>query len=265
MYFVLLDQSLEEPKADDVAAGVGGELWEVHGGGFYHVKKYKVAPPTLPDHLALVQVGGLHDVALGLRPDGRPLLLQRERLSDRPLIADLSSWEAVGSVSRCSSSPGSSTTCSAGRSRASSARGAACPADDARRLGLRSSCSGPRRVPPGRRDARHDHGGERLLQHHPGPPGADQREEGGPRARSDARHLARKQVWCTTTTSRCRCCSRCSPGTSRSSTDADSWLMLIVDDADRRLDPAVLQPAPPGPDAWAIPGRRRSRSPGSRS
>ena len=31
---------------------MGGELWEVHGGGFYHVQKYRVAPRTLPDHLA---------------------------------------------------------------------------------------------------------------------------------------------------------------------------------------------------------------------
>jgi uncharacterized membrane protein len=52
-YFVLLDQSLRPPKdASDADAGVGGELWEVHGGGFYHVQKYVVAPPKLPDHLA---------------------------------------------------------------------------------------------------------------------------------------------------------------------------------------------------------------------
>ena len=52
-YFVLLDQSLRSPKEErDRAAGVGGELWEVHGGGFYQVQKYVVAPPRLPDHLA---------------------------------------------------------------------------------------------------------------------------------------------------------------------------------------------------------------------
>jgi uncharacterized membrane protein len=52
-YFVLLDQSLRFPKdVSDREAGVGGELWEVHGGGFYHVQKYRVAPPELPDHLA---------------------------------------------------------------------------------------------------------------------------------------------------------------------------------------------------------------------
>ena len=52
-YFVLLDQSLRPAKdTADRDAGVGGELWEVHGGGFYHVQKYVVAPPRLPDHLA---------------------------------------------------------------------------------------------------------------------------------------------------------------------------------------------------------------------
>ena len=52
-YFVLLDQSLRRPMDEtDAAAGVGGELWEVHGGGFYHVQKYVVAPPRLPDHVA---------------------------------------------------------------------------------------------------------------------------------------------------------------------------------------------------------------------
>ena len=51
-YFIWLDNSLEAPKdpADD-EKGVGGELWSVHGGGFYHVQKYRVAPPVLPETL----------------------------------------------------------------------------------------------------------------------------------------------------------------------------------------------------------------------
>jgi uncharacterized membrane protein len=52
-YFVLLDQSLRPPKdAADAEEGVGGELWEVHGGGFYQVQKYVVAPRVLPEHVA---------------------------------------------------------------------------------------------------------------------------------------------------------------------------------------------------------------------
>ena len=58
----------------DADAGVGGELWEVHGGGFYQVQKYVVAPPRAARPPRLVQVGGVRDVALGLRADARPLL-----------------------------------------------------------------------------------------------------------------------------------------------------------------------------------------------
>jgi uncharacterized membrane protein len=51
-YFVWLDNHLV-PPADPAHAkkGVGGELWSVHGGGFYHAQKYRVAPETLPTTL----------------------------------------------------------------------------------------------------------------------------------------------------------------------------------------------------------------------
>ena len=51
-YFVWLDNHLLTPK-DKAAAdkGVSGELWAVHGGGFYNAQKYKVAPATLPEPL----------------------------------------------------------------------------------------------------------------------------------------------------------------------------------------------------------------------
>ena len=48
-YFIWLDNSLEPARrARDAGEGVGGELWAVHGGGFYHVQKYRVAPAALP-------------------------------------------------------------------------------------------------------------------------------------------------------------------------------------------------------------------------
>lgn len=51
-YFVWLDNHLEKPQSSlDDRKGVGGELWSVHGGGFYHAQKYKVAPPALPEKL----------------------------------------------------------------------------------------------------------------------------------------------------------------------------------------------------------------------
>jgi uncharacterized membrane protein len=51
-YFIWLDNHLQAPKEPaDEAKGVGGELWSVHGGGFYQAQKYKVAPRVLPETL----------------------------------------------------------------------------------------------------------------------------------------------------------------------------------------------------------------------
>jgi uncharacterized membrane protein len=51
-YFIALDNHLE-PPADprDAQRGVGGEAWEIHGGGFYRVEKFRVAPARLPEPL----------------------------------------------------------------------------------------------------------------------------------------------------------------------------------------------------------------------
>lgn len=51
-YFVFLDSSLTPPEDEQLKKdGVSGELWAVHGGGFYHPVKFAVSPPKLPDHL----------------------------------------------------------------------------------------------------------------------------------------------------------------------------------------------------------------------
>jgi uncharacterized membrane protein len=51
-YFVALDQHLHEPRDErDRERGVGGESWEIHGGGFYRIEKFRVAPPQLPKPL----------------------------------------------------------------------------------------------------------------------------------------------------------------------------------------------------------------------
>jgi len=51
-YFVMLDNSLEKPQdRESLDKGVGGEQWAVHGGGFYNMQKYTVAPPEMPDDL----------------------------------------------------------------------------------------------------------------------------------------------------------------------------------------------------------------------
>lgn len=48
-YFIALDLGLR--KAPDLPPGAHGEEWQVHGGGFYHIRKYLVAPEQMPEHL----------------------------------------------------------------------------------------------------------------------------------------------------------------------------------------------------------------------
>ena len=46
-YFIALDLGLNR----NIAGPADGEEWQVHGGGFYHVQKYLVAPEAMPEHL----------------------------------------------------------------------------------------------------------------------------------------------------------------------------------------------------------------------
>ncbi|OFW99439.1 MAG: hypothetical protein A3D94_10765 [Alphaproteobacteria bacterium RIFCSPHIGHO2_12_FULL_66_14] len=51
-YFIWLDNHLHGPlDPADAAKGIGGEVWAVHGGGFYTAKKFTLAPATLPPEL----------------------------------------------------------------------------------------------------------------------------------------------------------------------------------------------------------------------
>ena len=48
-YFIALDLGLQ--RAPGLPQGAHGEEWQVHGGGFYHITKYLVAPERMPEHL----------------------------------------------------------------------------------------------------------------------------------------------------------------------------------------------------------------------
>ncbi|MEI8104694.1 MAG: urate hydroxylase PuuD [Actinomycetes bacterium] len=51
-YFIALDHHLAPPADErDAERGVGGEVWEIHGGGFYRIEKFRVAPQVLPEPL----------------------------------------------------------------------------------------------------------------------------------------------------------------------------------------------------------------------
>ncbi|MCG4455734.1 urate hydroxylase PuuD [Pseudomonas sp. MMS21-TM103] len=47
-YFVWLENNLNRVNPKD---GLAGDLWAIHGGGIYHLEKYKLAPPKMPDNL----------------------------------------------------------------------------------------------------------------------------------------------------------------------------------------------------------------------
>lgn len=48
-YFVFLENALN--RTHDVRDELAGNLWAIHGGGFYYLEKYKTAPKTIPEHL----------------------------------------------------------------------------------------------------------------------------------------------------------------------------------------------------------------------
>ncbi|MBX9764621.1 MAG: urate hydroxylase PuuD, partial [Pseudomonadaceae bacterium] len=47
-YFVWLENNLNRSNPRE---GLSGDLWAIHGGGIYHLEKYKLAPPKMPENL----------------------------------------------------------------------------------------------------------------------------------------------------------------------------------------------------------------------
>jgi uncharacterized membrane protein len=95
-YFVWLDNSLHAPKEPrDADAGVGGELWALHGGGFYHVQKYRVAPAALPSPLHWFKweayatwLSGFALLVVLYYANARTYMID-------PAVADIASWQAI--------------------------------------------------------------------------------------------------------------------------------------------------------------------------
>jgi uncharacterized membrane protein len=94
-YFVHLDSSLK--KRPGLPEGAGGEAWQVHGGGFYHMIKYMVAPSRMPEDLTwfyweayATWISGFF--LLGVLYYSHPQLYMLD-----PLAWDMAGWAAVGS------------------------------------------------------------------------------------------------------------------------------------------------------------------------
>jgi uncharacterized membrane protein len=92
-YFMALDYSLDTKERK--SKGVYGTAWEVHGGGFYHVEKFTVAPPQMPAHLQWFQ----WDANLTFMTGFGLLIVQyylhaKSYLID-PAVMPLNTWQAV--------------------------------------------------------------------------------------------------------------------------------------------------------------------------
>ena len=166
-YFVWLDnQPAARPRRkDDADEGVGGELWAVHGGGFYHVQKYRGRAAGASGAAALVQVGGVLDVDVrASRCSSSMYYAHAERLHDRPqrgghqrrgrrsaisVALLVGGWVVLRPAVQA---PRASTheRVARGRDRRCSSRSS--------RSALSHVLLRARRVPPDRRHARHDHG-----------------------------------------------------------------------------------------------------------
>jgi uncharacterized membrane protein len=92
-YFVALDNHLEDPA--EPREGVGGETWEIHGGGFYRIEKYRVAPPRLPERLHWFKWEAYWTWLSGFTLFVVLYYLQPHTYLIDPSVSDLSTWEAI--------------------------------------------------------------------------------------------------------------------------------------------------------------------------
>jgi uncharacterized membrane protein len=97
IYFVFLDTSLERPREPgDVQKGVHGELWAVHGGGFYHVQKYLTSPARLPEPLHWFKWEAYWTWISGFSLLVVLYYFHADTYLIDPSVADLSSGAAIG-------------------------------------------------------------------------------------------------------------------------------------------------------------------------
>jgi uncharacterized membrane protein len=95
-YFVALDQHLHEPREEaDRERGVAGESWEIHGGGFYRVEKFQVAPRLLPKPLHWYKWEAYWTWLTGFALLIVLYYLQAHTSLIDSTVADLVTWEAV--------------------------------------------------------------------------------------------------------------------------------------------------------------------------
>jgi uncharacterized membrane protein len=93
-YFIALDLGLHRDR--NLASGADGEEWQVHGGGFYHIQKYLVAPEAMPDHLIWFKWESYFTWISGFTLLVLVYYMGAELFLIDPAVMDLTTWQAVG-------------------------------------------------------------------------------------------------------------------------------------------------------------------------
>ena len=202
-YFIALDNHLE-PPADprDARRGVAGEVWELHGGGFYRVEKFRVAPERLPDPLHWFKWEAYTTWLSGFALLIVVFYVHASTYLVDPAVRDLTTWEAI-------------VISIGGLALAWVVYDGLCrtfPNDEGvlavlvfaficvSAWGAGELFAGAGVIHPGRRDDRDDDGRQRLLRDHPGAARAGAGEEGRAGRPIRASASAARRGRCTTTT-----------------------------------------------------------------
>lgn len=90
-YFIALDLGLNR----NIEGPADGEEWQVHGGGFYHIQKYLVAPARMPDHLIWFKWESYMTWVSGFALMMLVYYLGAEFYLIDPSVMDLAVWQAV--------------------------------------------------------------------------------------------------------------------------------------------------------------------------
>ena len=96
-YFIWLDNHLHAPlDPADAAKGIGGEVWAVHGGGFYTAKKFKLAPEKLPPELHWFMWEAYTTLITGVLLMALVYYHGAEVALIDPAVMPLTQWQAIG-------------------------------------------------------------------------------------------------------------------------------------------------------------------------
>lgn len=92
-YFIALDLGLHRDR--NLASGADGEEWQVHGGGFYHIQKYLVAPDRMPDDLVWFKWESYSTWLSGFALLFLVYYLGAEFYLVDPNVLDIPAWQAI--------------------------------------------------------------------------------------------------------------------------------------------------------------------------